>query len=680
MGSTMSSTLHPPAGRSASRLLAVIWLAFGGVYALIAGLLHFQVQHPHFLPATGLLALLGLATLAAILVGLWRLVVGPRLQGARLLTLGTVPLAVLGAHFGWALQYQPHEERSDSYFLRILIPLAESFMDLEARVRYPQRTTGRKVVMIHAGVENAEAEVEAMDRHVERMETLLGQTTRGKCHWVRGRLLGMERMCLFGVALGSEPGHEAVGEDGLTTLDRHEVAHWTINCSFRPYQTIPPGALIEGWAESQSGYARSELYGHAWSLRENSSWLPLSELVVPFTGKVDPRIYTEGGALVDYLLERLGGPGFFALYHGFTSASCDETIRRHVQVGLDDLDTEYVRHLEETVSRHGSLPEWRLRELRCGPEVDAVAWRRFLPRYAAEARRSAAVYANSRVRVEQTYRSVDGKKTTSWVTDYLLAGPRAAKHQSGSWPQSLVIATPGEDLVLRRDQEGTPWKSLRWHNIGGYPMRLSSLRREVEDTLASSLLTFSLTNLRNSSLAVVTRFSETDEEGGQRVRVGFELPTRLPGGAPGRAEWTLAADRGLIPVRVESQGLFGPERMVVEREYEPVAGRWLLKRSQATIDRDGGPVTVISTEVKERTLGPVPDAAFTLPALGVSREEIQDEESDTLPAQAARRWRAARFGVPAAWAGLALLLGGLLSWLGRSRLQTADCRLQNDKG
>jgi hypothetical protein len=303
--------------------------------------------------------------------------------------------------------------------------------------------------------------------------------------------------------------------------------------------------------------------------------------------------------------------------------------------------------------------------------VDAAAWRRFIPRYAAEARRYAAVYANSRVRVEQTYRRVNGQQPTTWVTDYLLAGPRAAKYQAGSWPRTLVLATPEEDLVLRRDQEGTPWQSLRWRSIGGYPVRLGSIRREVEDILASSLLTFSLTNLRNSSLAVVTRFSETDEKGVKLVRIGFELPTRLPQGAPGREEWTLAADQGLLPVRVESQGLFGPAQMVVELEYETVAGRPLLKRYHSTVDRDDGPVRVVETEVKERTLGPVPDAAFTLTALGVNRDEIQDEDNGMPPAPLAATWKAARFGAPAAWAGLALLLGGLLSWLGRKRTGTA---------
>src|SRR5262249_34923717 len=148
-----------------------------------------------------------------------------------------------------------------------------------------------------------------------------------------------------GIALGGEPGAHGCGPDGLTSLDRHEVAHWAINGLLSPYQQTPPPILIEGWAEAQSGYSPSELYSHAARYREDGFWVPLKELILPDHEDFGLRIYHQGGVLVDYLLARHGGPAFFALYNDCTALTFESDCRRHLNQDLEDLETAYVQHL-----------------------------------------------------------------------------------------------------------------------------------------------------------------------------------------------------------------------------------------------------------------------------------------------------------------------------------------------
>jgi len=83
-------------------------------------------------------------------------------------------------------------------------------------------------------------------------------------------------------------------------------------------------------------------------------------------------LYALGGAFVDYLLIRFGGPTFFDLYHGITSNDIDAACRRVLGVSLEELEEGYTRHLNDAIAAHGSLAQWRLEELRRGPDV--LSW------------------------------------------------------------------------------------------------------------------------------------------------------------------------------------------------------------------------------------------------------------------------------------------------------------------
>ena len=138
-------------------------------------------------------------------------------------------------------------------------------MDIEARTRYPQWTTGEKVTMISIPVANARERVAAMDRHVRQLEKRLGRTTAWPIRWVRGPLLGLDGKAPFSVCMGSRPHDAELGTDGLAAVDRHEVAHCVIT-SLNSYESDPPAVLAEGWAEANQGTDSTEQVFRAWSV------------------------------------------------------------------------------------------------------------------------------------------------------------------------------------------------------------------------------------------------------------------------------------------------------------------------------------------------------------------------------------------------------------------------------
>src|SRR5262249_27388504 len=83
-------------------LMVLPWFAGALLYALLVGMLHFRVAHPPCLPVVALVAALVISSGLAGLVGLGRLLRGPRrLHGLRLVTVATLPLALVAFHASW---------------------------------------------------------------------------------------------------------------------------------------------------------------------------------------------------------------------------------------------------------------------------------------------------------------------------------------------------------------------------------------------------------------------------------------------------------------------------------------------------------------------------------------------------------------------------------------------------
>jgi hypothetical protein len=579
------------------------------------------------------------------------------------LLFASIPPALILFHVAWVVRFDLYQRRPTDYLLRVMIPMAESLMDLEARIHYPKRTEGRHVVMIHDGIADSDAhtQVESMDRHIERMEKLLGRKTEGKCHWVRGTVLGRQGLCLFGVALGSTPGSGAVGRDGLTTLDRHEVAHWTINCFLQPYQVFPPSVLAEGWAESQAGYAPSELYGNAWQHWQSEiSWKSLRELIPSESDEVDYRIYAQGGVLVDYLLSRYGGPGFFELYHGRRNADFSQDCERLLGVDLDSLEQQYSHHLVATVRSHGSMEQWRLEELPCGPAVDRLTWHQFLEKYLSQIMLPWPLFDNCRLTVKRTWKRAGAEEPADSQTEYTVSKPSAlAFHRSNNF-QRVTLARPEWSRQISKGDEQQPWKfsPTAPDMAKEYRHLYRDIETEMQALFRPSLLKSDIWYRIGSSLSTVTEFTEYQDSGKPRVRVCIRLPQPAPS-AEWR-KWTFAVDQGYVPLIVE-QGHSPPtgiEKYREEIEYVEAQGHPFVKRVQGTTNaEDGTVVNEYTMETKEMYFGRVDENRFSLETLGIDKDQLPEPPVHNRSQTPPPSWRPYLYWLPAGWALAALCLG-----------------------
>jgi hypothetical protein len=623
-----------PAPRGQHWLMRAPWAIGFLLYALLAAMVYFRLAHPHFLPVVSLLALLVILSFVALLVGLWRLNRGPRrLDGLRICTVATLPLLLVVFHGSWLNAQDIMALRSDgSYKLRIMLPLAASFLDLDAKIRYPERTEGRKVVMIHDGIANAEKQVEAMDRHVERMEHLLGRQADGKVHWVRGELLGLGQLPLWGIALGSKPGKRLPGPDGLTMLDRHEVAHWMIDQFSTFYQGPRPLILTEGWAESQSGYAPRELFGQAARSREADSWVPLKDLILPGHPEFEWRVYKQGGVLVDYLLTTYGGPAFFAFYQDCTAHSFEADLRRHFGLGLEELEAAYTKYLDNVVASHGSLTQWRLENIPSGPNVEPGKWQEFIRKYVA------TLEPPSKLNVHFTV-SVIGPNASHM--EFAVSGPYAYQIDKDSNGGGLIrVAHPPKYIEMRREASGKPWiaNPNDADSESYYKSGLQRLRENASGRIMPTLLYDDPEIYVDPGFPTVTELVEFNEEGKPRLRVMIEN-RRVTKELSDRQTMMLAVDQAYVPIRVEIDNPNTGENAVyhARREYELVEGHFIVRKQfDSVVDKDGKLVRESSQEIKDCKFGLLPPERFTLAALGVTEPPIVEPSKEP---QLATSWK-----------------------------------------
>lgn len=141
-----------------ARLTILVWLSWLALLGLMFGMLRWNVWHPHFLPVTLTLLIMVVATLALSLLAVARLKVGfGRLDAPRWTLLGLPPLAFQAGYFMYGLHVGYGRQLDLNFPLRMLIPFGESMLDLAARVAYPVRTEGERVVMISAPLGDAQA-------------------------------------------------------------------------------------------------------------------------------------------------------------------------------------------------------------------------------------------------------------------------------------------------------------------------------------------------------------------------------------------------------------------------------------------------------------------------------------------------------------------------------------------
>src|SRR5579872_5240807 len=144
-------------------------------------------------------------------------------------------------------------------------------MQGEAQYLYPHRLQTPHLVMYYRSLANPRGDIEEMERHVVRLQHLIGRPLRAPIHWARGTLLGRDGLSVYGLSLGTSES-PITWEGG--SVDRHELAHAVI-WEQAPFTADPPAVLSEGWAEAQSGCSPQTLAVRALALKEKGHALSM---------------------------------------------------------------------------------------------------------------------------------------------------------------------------------------------------------------------------------------------------------------------------------------------------------------------------------------------------------------------------------------------------------------------
>jgi hypothetical protein len=601
------------------RLAAAVWLAWIGLIGLMFGMLRLGAWHPHFLPVTAVLVVLLAAGLSLLILGIWRLLRGPRrLHALGCLLLGLPPLGFLAGHLMYGFGTAYGRQLTISLPLKVLVPFGESILDLVARFQYPERTEGERLVMISTPVESARSQVAAMDRHIRALEARLGRTGTRRVHWVRGPLLGLQGKAILGMCMGSLPGGgwERPDAEGLTTLDRHEVAHVVLS-QFCTTAFEPPAVLMEGWAEVASMADPNPYRLRAWAAREAGRTLSLEELIGPrWYGRHDQPAYTQGAPLVDYILRQFGPERFVELYATCQPATIAGDCRRILGVSIDQLDEACWADLEKHNGPGGYHGLW-LASLQLGPGVDHAEWERFTSEYLAAAGRLLAPYEHVRLTAERVHTSEDAKGQTSsfpWQYEFKRSDSLRAIRFLNKNGEEVYLAHPEHSFCAERKAPAEAWEI---HEDPSVKPELAYRRivREIDlmqpvyhDTVPLFSLADFATTLVNPLSLKVSRLERFSENGRRFIRIEFE---DCPPGHPIYRKLTLQVSADdYSAVHDESVNKAGWP-WVGDTIYESHEGVPLLQSTRSEGQSDDGSHATNVLTVVDRRFEPIPEDEFT---------------------------------------------------------------------
>ena len=274
------------------------------------------VFHPHYLPLCLLFIGLAASTLLALACCLWRIIRGPHRTHAA--TLAAVAMLPAGFWADVGITAKRSFERRwvpNTCTMRLAKVMGAMLMCAEMDLEYRHRLETNRLVMYYdprhpehpERVDRPEQDLAAMDRHLARLEHILGGKIAAKVYWIRGRSLGVEFASFHGLSLGSAWSPETVGN---YRGDRHELAHAALDW-FRVPGSNPPYVLHEGWAMAQCGDGRLELAQAAENSRRENPSIRIQELLGPdwYYRDAGP-VYSVGGAFVDFLIRTRGAPSF----------------------------------------------------------------------------------------------------------------------------------------------------------------------------------------------------------------------------------------------------------------------------------------------------------------------------------------------------------------------------------
>jgi hypothetical protein len=314
------------------------------------------VFHPHYLPLCLLFAGLGVSTCVALLGCLWRFAQGPRRVRAAILAVVAMLPAGFWAYVGVTAQ-RNHQRRwiPNTFAMRLAQVMGAAFMRADVDLRYRHQLESKRLVMFYDSrnpehperVNRPERDLAVMDKHLARLEQMLGGTISSKVYWIRGRVLGLEGLSFHGLSLGSA---WSPGVGGSYRTDRHELAHAALDW-FRFPGSDPPCLLGEGWAMSQCGDGWLELARAAAGSRRENPALGVRELLGPDWYHQDSGpVYSVGGAFVDFLVRTRGGARFRRFCVECQPDTFEAKCREIFETDLDDLEAEFWEDVQKAVA------------------------------------------------------------------------------------------------------------------------------------------------------------------------------------------------------------------------------------------------------------------------------------------------------------------------------------------
>ncbi len=323
-----------------------VWVVLGSIAALLLGQYQASVLHPAFVPFLLLGAVSGGLVITIVIIVVARLIRGQQRWNTVLwfmvaaIPVGLFSIPLIYAQQQWAKRMVPVGIRG-----QFAVMFGGSLMEAQAAWMYPKRIESDRLVMFYRELDEPDADIEAMDRHVAELEQTLGNPLRSKIHWIRGSLLGRSRLSFLGLALGSE-------KSPAGNLDRHEIAHAVLT-QVRVPSADPPMMLHEGWAESQSGMSTGTLAAKALEAKVQDSTIGVVDLLSAENYRRDAgRAYSYGGAFVDFLLREFSVDQFVKIYNECNANTSDEDFRAVYGLSISELEDAFWRDAEAAAGEH----------------------------------------------------------------------------------------------------------------------------------------------------------------------------------------------------------------------------------------------------------------------------------------------------------------------------------------
>jgi hypothetical protein len=630
-----------------ARWVLTVWGAWLVALGLAAALTAAQIRNSNPILPVGLSVLMLAAGLGLVIAATVRLIRGPRRDRALVgLLVGTAPFWFLAGHILMAMRPAFDLHVPPGWPSRVLLPLARPLADLEARWFYPERTPGKWVTMVGATAEDARVQVAAMDRHVEASLGRLDQSATWPIVWYRGPLFGLQRCAVYDMAIGSEVSQHRRGADGLTDLDRHEVAHCVITCNCTA-RSDPPRVLMEGWAQANQGTTAEVLAVTAWDDHEKGRSLTLRQLVAPdwywYSG---PAAYNQGAPLVNYLLRVYGPERFLKLYTTCQQATFEADCRATLGIGLDELDAAFWADTEQIARRAGPPTRVWLKRLKLDPGVDPAAWDAFLADYFAAADRLLAPYEHIRLTTVYHHSSSGAHEYHVEVRQELLrSGSFARLRKTENSGDLAVLANPDCSIRAWRDlgPPAEPWtisEDSRASREQSYRRALQAIDKEStmvgEPAVHGGLILLDYPEDRkgmgSSTDYEVVKLQTTTNDGHRLVTLRLRTSPEVKGRDREDCTFVFDAD-DLFVVRSVHGEEFG-ESSEVRYEYDHEGGRPIF-RALTSVD----PTTrKLSTplEVTECRFGPIPESEFApesflgrLKPEGIIRKHVEEPSTAT---------------------------------------------------